>query len=486
MKETKLINLLKTFTRSEFSAFEKFVDSPYFSRGRDLMPLFKAIKHFYPRFSSEDFTIEKIYGSIFPGKKYDDARSYSLMKTLISELYKMCIDYLAHSSLKADDNRRSLYILDQLRNRKHYTEFEKEYKKAATEKNDPSKALITDLLEKYFLCEVYKNYSLDRDDFVNSFEYTLATDENIVAAALIVLFLFEDVKNITTGYNLPLRYTLTNTVLENIDPENLLEQMRMNNDRFYNYVLGFYLVYKMNRYKDKREHYFELKQHVIDNKDFFGQSENFLFCNILLTYININHLPTEEEYFLQQYILENNFHKRTNSEDFHIIQFRNIVVSYASLGQYDKLEKFIEKFSPELHKDHRENMYNYSFSYLYFSKGDFERALEYNMKVNHDIFVYKMDAREQLFKLYYELSYFEQAYSLLDSTSQFLRETNEFSELHKKYYFDIVRSFSTLLKLKTSGRPDKDTLALLEKKLIEGKPSGQKKWMLNKIAEMKA
>jgi len=50
LKDSKLIKLLKNFNSEEFKEFEKFVASPFFSRGRDLLPLFKALKPFYPGF----------------------------------------------------------------------------------------------------------------------------------------------------------------------------------------------------------------------------------------------------------------------------------------------------------------------------------------------------------------------------------------------------------------------------------------------------
>lgn len=73
-------------------------------------------------------------------------------------------------------------------------------------------------------------------------------------------------------------------------------------------------------------------------------------------------------------------------------------------------------------------MYNFSYAHLHFTKENYQSALEYIGKVNYDLFIFKMDARVLLMKIYYELSYFEQIISLLDSTSHFLRNTKEFSE----------------------------------------------------------
>ncbi|HRJ98827.1 MAG TPA: hypothetical protein PL089_04305 [Ignavibacteria bacterium] len=482
MTDSKLVSLLKTFSKSEFKNFEKFVSSPYFSKGRDLMPLFKALKIYYPQFSSEKFSVKNIYESIFPGKNYGDTKSNSLMKTLISELYKMCIDFLAYSSFKEDEKRKSFYVLDQIRRRKHYIEFEKEYEKII---NDTNKGGITDFIERYFLYSVYKNYSLDRDQFNDSFEYTLATDENIVAAALMMSFMIEDVKNTSDAYNIPMRYNLMNNLLENLNTENLLEEMKINSDRFYPYVLIFYMIYKMNKHKDNTEYYYELKKLVAENKNLFGREDNFLLSNIMLTYVNVKLFPNEEYCFLYEYMLENNIYKKTESDDFHIILFRNIVVVFSALEEYEKLENFIQKYSSELHIEHRDNMYNFSFAHLNFIKGNFEKALEYTGKINYDIFIFKLDARILLMKIYYELSYFEQAYSLIDSITHFLRYTNEFSDIFKNHYNNFIKNFHRLLKLKTSGVSDSDSINILEMKIKKEKQTGNILWLQKKIDEMK-
>lgn len=485
MTDFKLVQLLKTFSKSEFRDFEKFISSPYFGRGRDLIPLFKILKPYYPGFSSVDFTVEKIYENIFPGKKYGDARSASLMKTLISELYKMCMDFLAYQSLREDESRKSFYLLDQLRKRKHYVEFEREYSRIKNNNDDTGKGGITDFIEKYFLGTVFKNYSLDKDDFVNSFEYTLAADENIVAAALMMTFMTEDLKNTSSAYNIPMRYNLMNNLLENIEPDNLLEEMKNNGDRFYPYVLIFYMIYKMNRFRDNREYFYELKRLLVLHKDLFGREINYVLWNIVLTYINANRLSSGEYLSVYEYMLENNVYKKSESDDFHIILFRNMVVEFSANDQYELLEKLIEKYSAELHKEHRDNMYNFSYAHLHFMKGEFEKALEYAGSIKYDIFIFKIDTRVLLLKIYFELSYFEQAYSLMDSSMHFLRDTKEFSEVFKNFYSNLLKNIHSLLKLKTSERSGRDSINFFENKIRKEKPSGNTLWLLKKIEEMK-
>ena len=109
MKETKLIDLLKRLNKEEFKDFEKFASSPYFSRGRDLSPLFKSLKPFYPDFENEKLTDEFIFKKLYPDKKFGDERSVSLLRTLTSELFNLGKEFLAYSEFNQDVNRKNFY-----------------------------------------------------------------------------------------------------------------------------------------------------------------------------------------------------------------------------------------------------------------------------------------------------------------------------------------------------------------------------------------
>ncbi|MBK8983686.1 MAG: hypothetical protein IPM38_15555 [Ignavibacteria bacterium] len=68
MRSLRLVNILKTFTKEEIKEFEKFVASPYFSRGRNLSPFFSVIKKYYPEFYPDQYSAEKIFRELFSGK----------------------------------------------------------------------------------------------------------------------------------------------------------------------------------------------------------------------------------------------------------------------------------------------------------------------------------------------------------------------------------------------------------------------------------
>lgn len=109
MKKTRLIELLKTFSVQEIKDFEKFIASPYFSRGRNLKPLFAFIKKNYPDFHSPSFTRENIFIQLFPGKKFDKQKSTHLLNVNISELTLLAEKFMAIEQLQNENRGYEIY-----------------------------------------------------------------------------------------------------------------------------------------------------------------------------------------------------------------------------------------------------------------------------------------------------------------------------------------------------------------------------------------
>ncbi|MBK8982644.1 MAG: hypothetical protein IPM38_10075 [Ignavibacteria bacterium] len=82
MKDRKFIKMLSSFSPGELKEFEKFIASPYFSRGRDLLPVFKIIRTLHPNFTHNNFNTEYIFTKLYPEKKFDKSASLNLINTL--------------------------------------------------------------------------------------------------------------------------------------------------------------------------------------------------------------------------------------------------------------------------------------------------------------------------------------------------------------------------------------------------------------------
>lgn len=85
MDNTKLIKVLKTFSKTEIARFEDFVNSPYYNKNQNVRKVCVAVLNYYPGFDSKDFTEENIYTSVFKKEKYD----YFKLKNILSDLFSV-------------------------------------------------------------------------------------------------------------------------------------------------------------------------------------------------------------------------------------------------------------------------------------------------------------------------------------------------------------------------------------------------------------
>lgn len=485
MVNTKLINLLKSLTEDEFKQCEKFIYSSYFNKGRDLIPFFKTLKPFYPEFDSINLNNEFIFKKIFPGKKYALLKSDNLIRTLSSHLFRLCKEFLIQLELNEEKNIKEYLLLSQLRKKKLYKEFEKDYNSVSEKKDDVFAGSARDFSFKYSLNAVLTECEIDKDNFKGAFESTVSSGEYSVVAALINSFKHEDMKNISLAYNINLRYNLMDNLLDNLDSDKLLENMKINNDRFYPYLHVFHMIYKMNRNKDNRNYYYELKDLLIKNRKIFGQSENYVLWNIMHTYCEMMNLGMEEVFKLFDYILKNNIHRKSEQEDFHIVLFRNVILCAVFLNKYEWLEKFIFKYSSEIHIFHRENMKNYSLAYLHFAKSEFDKSLEYISKIKYDLFMFKSDMKMLQLRIFYELGYYEQAYSAISATNNYLNYTKELAGLFKDYVGNFIKFIKELIILKSENNFTSGDIEFLEKKIRETQYVSFRDWLLEKTNELK-
>ncbi|MBK8554101.1 MAG: hypothetical protein IPL53_24860 [Ignavibacteria bacterium] len=114
MINTKLISVLKTFTKSEINKFKDFVNSPYFNKNQNVIKLSKEVLEHYPNFDSEDFTEEKIYAKIFGKEEFD----YFKIKNIISDLYQLSESFLKTIANEKKEMENDINLLNELHERK--------------------------------------------------------------------------------------------------------------------------------------------------------------------------------------------------------------------------------------------------------------------------------------------------------------------------------------------------------------------------------
>lgn len=485
MADIKLINLLKSLSPDELKQFEKFVDSSFHNKGRDLTQFLKTLKPFYPEFDQKNLSNEQLFRKLFSGKVFDEDRSGNLIRTLTSHLFRLCKEFLVQIELENQNTTKQYLLLNQLRKRRLYKEFDKEFDNRHNQGQEISKGSVGYFVNEFLLSAVKRDCSLNRDDFENSVEYTIRASENILTAALISCFKFEDEKNLATAYNIIPRSNMLQPLLDHLDSEKLLPALKENSPAYFPYVEIFHSIYMMNKFRDNTSYYFSLKELLKKHSDIFERAENYVLWNILLTYCGINRLDSKEVFGIHKHILENGIYKLSDNEDFHIVLFRNIVLNASATGEYKWLEQFIEEYTDDLHDNHRENMKAYSMAYLHFAKAEFENALEYILKIKYNLFLFKLDLKILQLKIYYELGYFEEALSLVATTLSYLKSTDELAPFIKQSIGEYVKCLREMIRIRTNPKTDNDDLSALRLRAQKIFYPNLSVWIIEKIdAEM--
>ncbi|MBK8983688.1 MAG: hypothetical protein IPM38_15565 [Ignavibacteria bacterium] len=484
MRSSKLVNILKTFTKEDIKEFEKFVASPYFSRGRNLSPFFNVIKKFYPDFDSNQYSSEKIFCELFPDKKFN-TNSVNIIKTLSHELIKLCEEFIIQSGFRSDLNSKNYYLLDNLRKRKLFNEFEKKYKEAEINFKNDHDGSIRNFLDQYYLLDLYNEYCIMTRKYKSSFETTAEMDEISVLVGLIRSYRGFLNKMISVkGYNLEPVSNFSENVIRNLDSQKLLAEMKDSGSKYLPFVAVNHMLYMMNEYPEVTDYYFHLKKLIYDNIKLFGHEPKYiLFCSLASYCASMTEVPGNEKFTKEQFeiydkILSLGLHKWSDKDDFSIHLFRNIVLSAVSMNKTDWLENFINKFVKELAPEDRENMKHYSSAILNYERKKYESALNDIMKITFNFVHYKLDIKNLMFKIYFDMNLYNEALSVLETLRQYLKEAKERSVSNKNRNKNFVKFARELIKLKTS--PDKIHPEYFYNKILNEDLLFSKSWLLER------
>ncbi|MBN8571230.1 MAG: hypothetical protein J0M18_16530, partial [Ignavibacteria bacterium] len=99
MQDSKLVEILKVFSPKEWKDFEKFVNSPYFSTGRDVNGLYTILKKHHPEFSSAQLDKKKVFTALFPSEQFNEKK----LKNITSDLTGMAEQFLVSEALALNE-----------------------------------------------------------------------------------------------------------------------------------------------------------------------------------------------------------------------------------------------------------------------------------------------------------------------------------------------------------------------------------------------
>lgn len=470
MIKSKLIQLLRTFSKEEFRNFGKFVRSPYFYKDKAVIKLYDSLKPFYPDYDSEGLTKHLLFEKMFPKKHYSDTQ----MKYLMSEMLGMGKKFLSYVNYKRDPFKSAICLLKELYSRNTSKIFETELVKL---EGNIKNSQIRNL--EYF----HNNYDLKKlvsDFYSYKDRLSIKREHNKVIENITHVFLI----SLLDTY-----YEITNDAAEyrvNIDLKfmSFIDQFMEQKTNTINPVVHISYRIFMLSYLNEEENYLkllELKNKYLYTLDDDGKHRIF---EALGNYCINQYHKFGIKYYKEAFILINDEIKygvRFNRNEFSEIFFMNKVEIASKVKEFKWADDFIVKYKNRLNKEHKDDIVNFSYAIIEFERKNFQGSLDHLAQINlHHPFL-RFRIRNYTLLNYYELNYPDQAYLMLDAYKHMLVKDNKIEKSRKERYYTFLRLYQKLMETRMGNKKNEKGFLKQE---ISTKAALMKEWLLEKVNQL--
>jgi len=438
MHNSKLIQVLKTFSKKEIKQFREFTQSPFFNKNKFVISLLDVLIRFYPEFQDKKLDAKNVFKIIFPDEEYD----YFKIRNLSSDLLAVSMEFLKIIFFQKNEHQNTLYLLEQLRDR----DLDKMFQK---------------LFDVYYQ-KIKSNHV--RDEFYYS---NMADLKNELKS-------FYSPKRPNSDFNLiqeHLDYELTHFLIKALDLYTImLHEIKQNNYEFklemFDEVLiyleknkdkiapvlkMFYLIIMLHKENDDRSFY-ELKDHGKKIFDSLGFYEKYMYFLHMTGFCAERYNTDCSTDFMKEHFYLSKDNLETDTivmGKIMYLDFVNHVKVAARVNEFDWAEKYITRFKDQLNEE-KESTLNFSYGYIEYMKGNRLKALELLSQTNFPNFIIKIQVKILILQISYEESFYDQAIAMIDSFRHFLARENSVRENYKESFYDYMRITGELIRLKTS------------------------------------
>ena len=482
MINSKLINILRTFSKNELKELEKFIGSPYYNKGRNYLPLITQINKFSPRFDDETLTHEYVYAKLYPGKKFNK----QIIWNMTSSLQQMAEEFLVSTSLNKNKFIKNSLLADEFLNRRLASYQSKKL-------DEMEKAI-----EKTGISEDYYKYKNELESGRMSYHFLEDTQhllsKHIVKKGEYAIMnmlrqlssVINDINANAFMFNAKFDVNIPFSFISAIDMESVIRYARDNNYEDSDIMEMLYCSI-MSVIKMKDDKYFlRLKELFEKNIEKFSDNEKLSMITTLSNYCTLRGNEGEtkyREYLFQLNNLELKVGYSNNSKHPSKIQFIQILRNALTINQTGWALEYINEYSQRLKPSYHIPMNALALPFLILKLITYDSVLE-NLKD-----VKFIDARDKMYvkslylRTYFETREFEQLMYQVDSAKHFISSTVSLSE---KTRVNFLRFLNYLTNLTNAiEKNDRVEIDIIRKKLTGDPELPFGEWLLLKIEELK-
>lgn len=474
--ESNIIQFLKLLSKEEMKEFTKFVYSPIYNNRSEVSKFFDTIRKFHPSFKHKDFTKEKIFASLYPGKKYKD----DAIRRLSSNLFKIGEEYASFKNIRADKYNYEKNLLDFYSSKGSDKFFIKQLSKLKAHMDEDTLRDAEYFYRLSLINEVERVYKLKFDPTYkkSGFEEQIKNLWKHTMISLMRLYGFAEFETYFFNKKYDLKY--------------LNELIRISKDSNYmnsETVEIYFLLLKLysdNKNGTENDEIFNRLRILIDkNFSNFTKSECFNFYIHLFNYCNINKLKYNKDYSNVEFQLAEKMVESGLLVQNGVIDpgwFRGIFFKAFNAGEMKFAEKFIEDYKIFIDGKDNENVVKHAYAQLAMHKKNYDDALHHLSTASYEHINDKWTIKNMYLKIYYEINAYEEFYYTIDSIKHLIKEEGSWNQNLIQPIRNFINYAAKLFKIKLGE--SKFLIEELRHEILKSEVIGRK-WLLEKIDELK-
>jgi len=471
MIKSRVLDILKSFSRDDLKQFSEYICSPFFNKRKVIIKLFETYRKYYPDFNDKNLTKEKIFKKIFPDKKYND----EVFRNLNSILLKIAEDFLSFINYSNDALTVKHHLLTEINLRNILNLFEKNF--------EESKILLEQTAEKddqYFFHEhnlfVQKNLYCS---FINKFskDDTFHAEKSLVIFFLMKImemqnYILYDCRVLGLDNTLFLKDNFIDELLKLV-PKNITELPQV---RFH------YNALKLEQ-TNKEEYYLNLRSLIKEFGSFIEKEKQYNKYIAMIDYIKRTRprddiKTTAEMFELRKDIIE----KGLFTDNFMTnMFFLNLVKSGLRLNEFEWVNDFIENYHHLIIDKYRESTTELAYSYFHFEKKEFDESLSHSARVKYEDNFYNLEVRNITARIYFETERYDMLSDFVNSYRMYLAKNRSLSKSDIDNHSLFLKHFGKLLRIKELKKYYKLDVLLGQ---VNKKDFINRLWMLDKVKEL--
>lgn len=472
MFSEKLIALLQTLSKIERNRFRKYLLSPYLNDQPDLILLFEVSDKALREGTPDQLDRHQVWQKLYPKKSYNDAH----LRRLASDLIQMALHFLSTEARNQNPLAEALdlqRLLEKPELKKHLAGIERNIHRLLQDVPGES--------PEYYLA----SFNLHHNIFIRAAK-TIVTSgyaEKLWSADvhLEYFYLAQKLKYYVNW----LLYSRSRTTEKEVKiPAGFWEHLDSEPFRNVPLLVIYQQIVQCLIDPEEEQHFRSLLDNIEQQGEALSKNDLRECYQIAQNYCAIKINQGKREYYTEMFdifkkiiqrevLLENG----TLSEGL----FKNIVTVGLGVGEFDWIENFIEKYTPHLPSDIRENARTFNLASLHFHQKKYQQVIGLVRDVEYRDVVYALSAKQLLVRTYYELGEILALDSLIDSFKIFLRRNKLISKTQKREYLNFLTFVKNLTILSAA---DTRKIAKLRARIETASSITPKKWLLEKIDEL--